>query len=187
MYEPGYRWINHSIKPSRAVEDPAKNMRVEVGEGAVRQALLRFVAEHFRDELRGAEPKRDPRAQCRSQNGRRLHPRPEALPGPGRRAQGQRAYRFHRHTLESLAEFTSAAGPRSPTGLSAASHLGTHQPHRGEELRRDLRVGGAGAVDRGQGWRVHAAPLGAGGCAVVSGWGVREWQPRRSCLPLRNG
>ncbi|MFZ1865343.1 MAG: FMN-binding glutamate synthase family protein, partial [Polyangiales bacterium] len=31
VYEPGYRWINHSIKPSRAIEDPAKNMRVEVG------------------------------------------------------------------------------------------------------------------------------------------------------------
>lgn len=31
VYESGYRWISHSIKPSPAIEDPAKNMRVEVG------------------------------------------------------------------------------------------------------------------------------------------------------------
>jgi glutamate synthase domain-containing protein 2 len=31
VYAPGYRWINHSIKPSPVIEDPGKNMRVEVG------------------------------------------------------------------------------------------------------------------------------------------------------------
>jgi len=31
LYEAGYRWINHSISPSAVIEDPGKNMRVEVG------------------------------------------------------------------------------------------------------------------------------------------------------------
>ncbi|MGD8318729.1 MAG: FMN-binding glutamate synthase family protein, partial [Myxococcales bacterium] len=33
VYESGYRWMNHSIKPSPIIEEPAKNMRVEVGAG----------------------------------------------------------------------------------------------------------------------------------------------------------
>ncbi len=31
LYRPGYQWINHSIRPSAIIEDPAQTMRVDVG------------------------------------------------------------------------------------------------------------------------------------------------------------
>ena len=67
VYASGYEWLHHSMAPKLPVTAavPHRHRRAEL-----QQALFGFRLQHFRDELRRAQPERGPRTQYWRPEGR---------------------------------------------------------------------------------------------------------------------
>ena len=71
VYRDGYEWMHHSMAPKPRAEEQVPHHHRRPG---LHEALFGLGVQHLGDELRRAQPERDPRAQRRRQEGR-LRPR----------------------------------------------------------------------------------------------------------------